>query len=58
MIDSKNYEKQIHIKLPSDLHQALRLEAALQNTTIQKIVQELIQQKVDQSNYSMSKDKK
>lgn len=44
--------KQIHIKLESDLHQALKLEAAYSETTIQDLVAELIRQRILRGEFS------
>lgn len=44
--------KQIHIKLESDLHQALKLEAAYSETTIQDLVVELIRQRILRGEFS------
>ena len=44
--------KQIHIKLDAKLHQALKLDAALNNVTIQDLVVELIRQQVLKSEFS------
>lgn len=38
--------KQIHIKLDSSLHQALKLEVAFHDTTIQELVVDLIKQRI------------
>jgi predicted HicB family RNase H-like nuclease len=35
-------EKQIHIRLPEELHRELRLHCAYQDTTMQDYVQDLI----------------
>lgn len=44
--------KQIHIKLEANLHQALKLEAALCNQTIQELVVEIIQQRISRSEFA------
>ncbi len=44
--------KQIHIKLETDLHQALKLEAAYSETTIQDLVVELIKQRILRGEFS------
>lgn len=44
--------KQIHIKLEANLHQALKLEAALCNQTIQELVVEIIEQRISRSEFS------
>jgi len=44
--------KQIHIKLDANLHQALKLEAALCNQTIQELVVEIIEQRISRSEFS------
>lgn len=45
-------QKQIHIKLDTNLHQALKLEAALCNQAIQDLVVELIKQRISRSEFS------
>ncbi len=45
-------QKQIHIKLDINLHQALKLEAAFCNQTIQELVVELIQQRISRGEFS------
>lgn len=53
MLDADRLEiKQIHIKLEPDLHQALKLEAAFCNSSIQDLVVSLIQQRIDRSEFS------
>ena len=47
-----NELKQIHIKLEPNLHQALKLEAAYSETTIQDLVVELIRQRILRSEFS------
>jgi predicted HicB family RNase H-like nuclease len=44
--------KQIHIRLDSNLHQALKLEAALCSQTIQELVVEIITQRLSTSEFS------
>ncbi len=44
--------KQIHIKLDSNVHQALKLEAALCNQSIQELVAEIIKQRLSLSEFS------
>ena len=44
--------KQVHIKLDSILHQALKLEAAYGETTIQELVVELIRQRILRGEFS------
>lgn len=44
--------KQIHIKLEADLHQALKLEAAYSEITIQDLVVELIHQRILHGEFS------
>ncbi|MEJ1369940.1 MAG: hypothetical protein RPU35_17380 [Candidatus Sedimenticola sp. (ex Thyasira tokunagai)] len=44
--------KQIHIKLDGNVHQALKLEAAYCETTIQDLVVELIKQRISRSEFS------
>jgi len=44
--------KQIHIKLETSLHQALKLEAAYSETTIQDLVVELIKQRILRGEFS------
>lgn len=44
--------KQIHIKLTTKLHQALKLEAAYSNATIQELVVELIRHRITESKFS------
>ena len=44
--------KQIHIKLGAKLHQALKLEAAYSNATIQELVVDLIKQRILRSEFS------
>lgn len=44
--------KQIHIKLEAKLHQALKLEAAFNNLTLQELVVELIRQRILRSEFS------
>lgn len=46
MTANNNDIKQIHIKLGSNLHQALKLEAAYSDTTIQDLVVTLIKQRI------------
>lgn len=52
MTDDDKPQKQIHIKLPQDLHQALKLEAALHNLTIQELVVDLVRQRISRSEFS------
>jgi plasmid stability protein len=40
--------KQIHLKLPDELHQALRILAATSDTSIQDYVLEAVRQKIGQ----------
>lgn len=51
-MSEENKPKQIHIKLEANLHQALKLEAALCNQTIQELVVEIIQQRISRSEFS------
>lgn len=51
-MNQENKSKQIHIKLDSNLHQALKLEAALCNQTIQELVVEIIQQRISRGEFS------
>lgn len=51
-MSQENNPKQIHIKLEANLHQALKLEAALCNQTIQELVVEIIQQRISRSEFS------
>ena len=44
--------KQIHIKLESELHQALKLEAAYSETTIQNLVVSLIKQRISRGEFA------
>jgi len=44
--------KQIHIKLEAEIHQALKLEAAYSETTIQDLVVELIKQRILHGEFS------
>lgn len=44
--------KQIHIKLEANLHQALKLEAALCNQTIQELVVQIIEQRISRSEFA------
>lgn len=44
--------KQIHIKLQSQLHKALKMEAAFTNTTIQELVVDLIEQRILRSEFA------
>lgn len=44
--------KQIHIKLETNLHQALKLEAVYSETTIQDLVVELIKQRILRGEFS------
>lgn len=44
--------KQIHIKLEAKLHQALKLEAAYNDSTIQELVVDLIRQRILRSEFS------
>lgn len=44
--------KQIHIKLPPYLHQALKLEAAYNNKTVQELVVDLIMKRIANSEFS------
>jgi predicted HicB family RNase H-like nuclease len=53
MQDSKQKKpKQIHIKLEPDLHQALKLEAALNDMSMQELVVSLIRQRIERSEFS------
>jgi len=47
-----NELRQIHIKLEAELHQALKLEAAYSETTIQNLVVELIKQRILRGEFS------
>lgn len=51
-MNQEQTQKQIHIKLNASLHQALKLEAALCNQTIQELVVELIKQRISRSEFS------
>ncbi|QQZ28356.1 hypothetical protein HMY34_06080 [Thiothrix subterranea] len=51
-MNQENKSKQIHIKLDANLHQALKLEAALCNQTIQELVVEIIQQRISRGEFS------
>ena len=51
LVDSMDAQKQIHIKLDLTVHQALRLEAAICNLTIQDLVVELIRQRIAQGQF-------
>ncbi|MFI3189570.1 MAG: hypothetical protein QX190_08375 [Methylococcales bacterium] len=51
-MNQEDKQKQIHIKLEASLHQALKLEAALYNQTIQDLVVELIKQRISRSEFS------
>lgn len=44
-------QKQIHIKLHPNLHQALRLEAVISNCTIQELIVELVKQRITKSQF-------
>jgi len=44
--------RQIHIKLEAELHQALKLEAAYFETTMQDLVVELIKQRILRGKFS------
>lgn len=52
MQTSSSELKQIHIKLESDLHQALKLEAAYSETTIQNLVVGLIRQQISRGEFA------
>jgi putative NADPH-quinone reductase len=45
-------KKQIHIKLDAALHQALKLEAAYCNTTVQDLVVEIIADRITKSTFN------
>lgn len=51
-MDQENNPKQIHVKLETNLHKALKLEAALCNKTIQDLVVEIIQQRISLGNFA------
>lgn len=52
MTEKTDDNKQIHIKLGAKLHQALKLESAYSETTIQDLVVELIRQRILTSEFS------
>jgi len=53
MVDiTKKEIKQIHIELDSHLHGALKLEAALCNSSIQDLIVSLIRQRIERSEFS------
>ena len=53
MSDNKmDDSKQIHIMIDAKLHQALKLEAAYSDTTIQELVVDLIRQRILRSEFS------
>lgn len=57
MVDTTKKEiKQIHIKLDSDLHRALKLEAALCNSSIQDLIVSLVRQRIERSEFSRMLD--
>ena len=44
MKEEKPLEKKIHISLPANVHQRLRVKCALKNTTLQEYVEDLIKE--------------
>lgn len=51
-MNQEDKQKQIHIKLEANLHQALKLEAALCSQSIQELVVEIIQQRISRGEFS------
>lgn len=50
--------KQIHIKLDSETHQALKLDAAFNNLTIQELVVQIIQKRILENRITIQRDNK
>lgn len=46
MKNAKQKERQIHVVLPDDVHQKLRVKCALKDVTIQEYVSKLIEKDV------------
>jgi len=50
--------RKIHINLPEDVHQKLRVKCALEDVTIQEFVEKLISESVDNIKVSLGDQRK
>jgi len=53
MKNAKQKEHKIHVALPDDVHQKLRVKCAIEDKTIQEFVLELVKKAVKDVNFGM-----